>query len=950
MFNIEIVYKMLTHDFYFFNLNAMHHTRCLSCGPGKHANLPRGATSCVSCLPGKYSTTSKGADEHSCKSCQPGSVQPAPGKRACAQCSSGLFANQPINAIECLQCQPGFISAQGASACTSCPPGKKNGYFGKTFCTSCNAGKYANKPVNATKCLTCPFGKYTASNEAISCQKCRNGTVYRVDSGNSAGSCRPCGPGLYADKVMNECLGCLSGYYSDLNENTKCEMCGTSLSDSVISTKLRKATSCSSCPFGKGPSSKYFLKTFGWCKKRIQSLEVCQEAARELELFDTFAARKNDYSPTGCNYIFDAPSLVYIGRPTTKQCSPQHPCICEFDPSGFQNIYSYELRLSGSCREGTEILSLEECYYAIIDRGYAVEYSKIKSSNQKDIPAGCTMKTTYSGYFENFNVNQAESPMSCSQTNRCFCRKGVTGNSEHDVRMFKLKDHGACDSPIESIQECKDAASLFGNTRSYVDLISRDDIPYGCSRYKRYYSNFRFRWNSQKSDRQFSTRDVGVCSTKCLHCRAGTYGDRCLNCPAGRYSEKYLGPIYLDMKDSCKECPTGRTGFEVAETDFSSACGCSYDSDCFSCPIGTYGFVKVKLTECPSSHQCFKSKSFLGIRLFYAEETCRLCPSGKFGLRSKAVEKFISTANYQENKKLYIDTLCVSSCPAGKYGREILLSTRSHYDTIEDYERNDTSQLICEDCPAGKKGEIAATGCTLCTAGKYQSMTGQTSCLECRKNTYSSQAEKECHSCAAGYVVFRGDNGLQIGCQPDPAITILIVLLVIVFMGSAFAYTSYRYRIHLQKKANVVFSEEMEKLTSNPDIMAKFRSSSLFKNDVFLPSAFESTQPLGPNFDNTDGIEMGAVGVALNVDEALHQEWEMAVKSIYEAKASGELIKTFNDMLRLLTREPALKSQREELLSIVSSKRAALSKGSKNSENVWNSDVAKVFGKLLKQM
>jgi hypothetical protein len=310
----------------------------------------------------------------------------------------------------------------------------------------------------------------------------------------------------------------------------------------------------------------------------------------------------------------------------------------------------------------------------------------------------------------------------------------------------------------------------------------------------------------------------------------------------------------------------------------------------------------------------------------------------------------MSTANYQEDKKLYIDTLCVSSCPTGKYARDILLSTRSHYDAIEEHERNDTSQLICEDCPAGKKGETASTGCTPCTAGKYQSMTGQTSCFECRKNTYSSQAEKECHSCSAGYVVFRGDNGLQIGCQPDPAITILIVLLIIACMGSAFAYASYRYRKHLQKKANVVFIEEMEKLTSNPDIIAKFRSSSLFENDAVHPSTFESTLPLGASFDNTDGIEMGAVGVALNVDETLHEEWEMAVKSIYEAKASGELVKTFNGMLRLLAREPALKSQREELLSIVSSKRAALSKGSKNSENVWNSDVAKVFGKLLKQM
>ena len=33
--------------------------------------------------------------------------------------------------------------------------------------------------------------------------------------------------------------------------------------------------------------------------------------------------------------------------------------------------------------------------------------------------------------------------------------------------------------------------------------------------------------------------------------------------------------------------------------------------------------------------------------------------------------------------------------------------------------------------------------------------------------------------------------------------------------------------------------------------------------------------------------------------------------AIYEAKASGELIKTFNGMLRLLVREPALKSQRK---------------------------------------
>ena len=157
------------------------------------------------------------------------------------------------------------------------------------------------------------------------------------------------------------------------------------------------------------------------------------------------------------------------------------------------------------------------------------------------------------------------------------------------------------------------------------------------------------------------------------------------------------------MKDSCKECPTGRTGFEVAETDFLLLVDVVTIVIVFM-SYGTYGFVKVKLTECPPAHQCFKSKSLLGIRYFMPRKYV------DYALQENLVcvvrlSKILLT-NYQENKKLYIDTLCVSSCPAGKYAREILLSTRSHYDTIEDYERNDTSQLICEDCPAGKKGEM----------------------------------------------------------------------------------------------------------------------------------------------------------------------------------------------------------------------------------------------------
>ena len=158
MFDIGTVYNILTLEYFSLNLNAMYHTRCRSCGPGKHGNLPRGATSCDLCLPGKYSTTSKGADEHSCKSCQPGSVQSFPGRQTCSKCSSGLYANPPINGTECLHCPPGFISAEGDAKCASCPPGKRSGSWGGTFCISCDEGQYANKPVSATMCSTCPFG------------------------------------------------------------------------------------------------------------------------------------------------------------------------------------------------------------------------------------------------------------------------------------------------------------------------------------------------------------------------------------------------------------------------------------------------------------------------------------------------------------------------------------------------------------------------------------------------------------------------------------------------------------------------------------------------------------------------------------------------------------------------------------------------------------------------
>ena len=62
------------------------------------------------------------------------------------------------------------------------------------------------------------------------------------------------------------------------------------------------------------------------------------------------------------------------------------------------------------------------------------------------------------------------------------------------------------------------------------------------------------------------------------------------------------------------------------------------------------------------------------------------------------------------------------------------------------------------------------------------------------------EGQTECQKCLSGYIPFEDEEGLNIGCQSDPIITTIIVLLVILSMCLIFTYISYRYRIYLQKK------------------------------------------------------------------------------------------------------------------------------------------------------
>ena len=152
-------------------------------------------------------------------------------------------------------------------------------------------------------------------------------------------------------------------------------------------------------------------------------------------------------------------------------------------------------------------------------------------------------------------------------------------------------------------------------------------------------------WNIGSSNMMLSQTHLGVCSTSCRACTAGTYSSECIKCPAGRYNSRY--DQALSLENACKSCPVGRVGFEIGKTTAIEACDCVYAADCFACPVGTFNIATVKISSCPDIATCFKSKSLPGVRLYYDEAICQLCPKGLFGIMPRHGNIDVSINNCQ---------------------------------------------------------------------------------------------------------------------------------------------------------------------------------------------------------------------------------------------------------------------------------------------------------------
>jgi sugar lactone lactonase YvrE len=142
------------------------------------------------CAPGflctAYSVTPKQ------QPCPPGTSNNLTGKSECTKCDPGFFAEAIVNGtLSCTKCPSGMYSSlHGSSQCFPCPPGTSNNLTGQSECKKCSPGYFAEASVSGT----------------MSCSECSKGT-YTSISGSS------------------QCLACSVGFFSMFNGSANCSSC-----------------------------------------------------------------------------------------------------------------------------------------------------------------------------------------------------------------------------------------------------------------------------------------------------------------------------------------------------------------------------------------------------------------------------------------------------------------------------------------------------------------------------------------------------------------------------------------------------------------------------------------------------------------------------------------------------------------------------------------------------
>ena len=164
-----------------------------------------------------------------------------------------------INMPVCSKCDAGRYSdsvAHELFLCKACPLGYISS-VDRQSCQKCNAGKYMDE-LGGSICKLCSAGKFAASDKAIGCINCPQGTF---------------SPTVLPEReIRNECKPCAVGTYVDITGAIECKLC----SEGTYGVKIRGinlADGCSNCETGQSQSQKGKTECNPCKKGEVQSAE-----------------------------------------------------------------------------------------------------------------------------------------------------------------------------------------------------------------------------------------------------------------------------------------------------------------------------------------------------------------------------------------------------------------------------------------------------------------------------------------------------------------------------------------------------------------------------------------------------------------------------------------------------------------------------------------------------
>ena len=149
-----------------------------------------------------------------------GKYQSSEGQSSCIDCPPGYSC--PVNSMDKVVCDPGYVSEAKAAVCDPCPGGKYQPNSGQSECLECEAG-YECPPGSIDQNI-CVAGTYSELG-AASCAQCDAG---RSTNGRTAQSeCTLCPPGFSTERFTGSatCTICEGNFYNEEAGAPECTPC-----------------------------------------------------------------------------------------------------------------------------------------------------------------------------------------------------------------------------------------------------------------------------------------------------------------------------------------------------------------------------------------------------------------------------------------------------------------------------------------------------------------------------------------------------------------------------------------------------------------------------------------------------------------------------------------------------------------------------------------------------